>query len=43
MQEKKKYETPRLIIHGDIQKITLGEGYGELPGHGGFRHHRQDM
>ena len=26
MQEKKVYETPQLTVHGDIQKITQGEG-----------------
>lgn len=26
--EKKPYETPTLIAHGDIEKITLGNGAG---------------
>lgn len=30
MQDKKTYETPKLIVHGDIQKITLGQGWGSF-------------
>ncbi len=27
--EKKPYETPKLIAHGDVEKITLGNGSGD--------------
>jgi hypothetical protein len=26
--EKKPYQTPKLIAHGDVEKITLGNGSG---------------
>jgi hypothetical protein len=33
-QEKKVWITPKLIVHGDVKKITM-----EMPGHrGGLRH-----
>ncbi len=28
MDTKKVYETPKLIVHGDITKITQGSGLG---------------
>ncbi len=27
--EKKPYETPKLTVHGDVEKITLGTEVGE--------------
>jgi hypothetical protein len=26
--EKKTYETPALVTYGDVEKLTLGEGWG---------------
>ncbi len=28
MDTKKVYEAPKLTVHGDIEKITLGSGIG---------------
>jgi hypothetical protein len=27
-ETKKTYETPTLVVYGDVEKITLGEGWG---------------
>jgi hypothetical protein len=27
-ETKKTYETPALVVYGDVEKITLGEGWG---------------